>query len=84
MLDARAAWHVRMWDEGAVAWNAVNGDTHAMDPLTAEVLSASRLQGIPDTTLPEHLAEYLGLPLDETLRRAILGALDRIRQLEAP
>jgi PqqD family protein of HPr-rel-A system len=73
-----------MWDEGAVAWNAVNGDTHAMDLLTAEVLTASRLQGIPDAELPDHLARHLGLTLDETLQHAILGALDRIRQLEAP
>lgn len=84
MLDARSAWHLRSWDEGAVAWNAVSGDTHAMDPLTAEVLTASRLRGISDDALPEHLAQRLALPLDETLRRAILGALDRIRQLEAP
>jgi PqqD family protein of HPr-rel-A system len=73
-----------MWDEGAVAWNAVSGDTHAMDVLTAEVLTASRLQGIADGALSTHLAQHLGLTLDETLQHAILGALDRIRQLEAP
>ena len=84
MLNARSAWHLRMWDEGAVAWNAVNGDTHAMDALSAEVLLASRLQGISDAALAEHLAQRLALPLDETLQHAILGALDRIHQLEAP
>lgn len=84
MLEARSAWHIRAWDEGAVAWNAINGDTHSIDPLTAEVLAASRLQGISDAALPEHLARHLALPLDETLRHAILSALDRIRQLEAP
>jgi hypothetical protein len=84
MMRSRSNWHVRAWDEGAVAWNAVTGDTHAIDPLTAEVLTASRLQGISDALLPEHLAQRLALPLDETLEHAILGALDRIRQLEAP
>lgn len=84
MLDPRSAWHVRAWDDGAVAWNSVSGDTHAVDPLTAEVLSASRLQGVSDEQLPQYLAQRLALPLDETLQHAILGALDRIRQLEAP
>ena len=84
MLDARSAWHLRMWDEGAAAWNAVSGNTHAMDLLSAEVLSASRLQGVTDDALPEYLAQHLGLTLDETLQHAILGALNRIRQLEAP
>ena len=84
MLNSRAGWHVRMWDDGAVAWNAITGSTHAIDPLTAEVLTASRLQGLDDNLLSEHLAQLLALPLDETLQHAILGALDRIRQLEAP
>jgi hypothetical protein len=35
MLKASTAWHVRMWEDGAVAWNAVSGNTHAMDILTA-------------------------------------------------
>jgi PqqD family protein of HPr-rel-A system len=73
-----------VWDEGAVAWNAISGNTHAIDPLTAEILSASRLQGVSEALLPEYLAQRLALPLDETLEHAILGALDRIRQLEAP
>jgi hypothetical protein len=84
MMRSRSNWHVRAWDEGAVAWNAVTGSTHAIDPLTAEVLTASRLQDIDDALLPAHLAQRLALPLDETLEHAILGALDRIRQLEAP
>lgn len=84
MLKASTAWHVRMWEDGAVAWNAVSGNTHAMDLLTAEVLCASRLRGVADAELPDHLARQLELPLDETLQHAILGALDRIRQLEAP
>lgn len=83
-MRSRSNWHIRAWDEGAVAWNSVTGNTHAVDPLTAEVLTASRLQGISDALLSEHLAQRLTLPLDETLKHAILGALDRIRQLEAP
>jgi len=66
-----------------VAWNAANGDTHALDPFTAEVLIASRLHGVADEKLAAQLSSSLDLPLDETLQHAILGALDRIRQFEA-
>ncbi|GAA5163447.1 HPr-rel-A system PqqD family peptide chaperone [Viridibacterium curvum] len=83
MLGVRSAWHLRKWDEGSVAWNAITGDTHALDPLTAEVLEASRLHGTPDVTLAAQLSQRLGLALDETLEHVILTALDRIRQLEA-
>ena len=82
MLKAAAAWHLRQWAEGSVAWNAVTGDTHALDAFTAEVLCASRLHSVAMDDLFNHLATNLGLTLDETLERAILGALDRIRQLE--
>lgn len=61
----------------------MTGNTHALDPFTAEVLHASRVQTVADNDLFAHLAGNLGLTLDETLERAILGALDRIRQLEA-
>lgn len=75
-------WRVLFWDEGAAAYHVRRGDTHALDPLTAEVLRlGGGVQELDDRLLAQRIALELDIPLDEDLQAAVAQSLTRLCKL---
>ena len=75
-------WRVILWDEGAAAYHRSRGDTHALDPLTAEVLRhGGSIDTFDATSLSETISRDLDLPCDQLLQAAVAQSLQRLCNL---
>lgn len=73
-------WLIREWDDGCVLFDRQTGDTHALDPLCAEVLkfdSASRSQPL---LVSQRLAAQLEID-DQKLLPSVEAALEQLKRL---
>lgn len=76
-------WHVIAWEEGGAAYHRHTGDTHALDPLTAEVLRLGGSVTEHDApTLARRIAEHLDIPCDPALEQAVAQSLQRLSDLD--
>lgn len=79
---SRGEWRVILWDEGAAAYHRTRGDTHALDPLTAEVLRhGGSVTQFDAPLLSQYIAQELDLPCDEALQAAVAQSLQRLCDL---
>lgn len=75
-------WRVILWDEGAAAYHSTRGDTHALDPLTAEVLRhGGSVSEFDAFALSRSIALDLDLPCDQALQAAVAQSLQRLCNL---
>lgn len=75
-------WLQHDWPDGAVVYDRHTGDTHALDPLAAEVFHLPAAQRINPARACDAIANLLQQTVDEPLQQAVQEAFSRLRQLE--
>ncbi|HEX5126722.1 MAG TPA: HPr-rel-A system PqqD family peptide chaperone [Rhodocyclaceae bacterium] len=76
----RWVWHE--WDDGAVVFDRLTGDTHALDPLSIEICQLPVSVRSSADMAAKEIAARLSETLDENLCIAVQEAFDRLRQRE--
>lgn len=72
----------REWEDGAVFYDRLTGDTHALDPLALEVLKLPASHRVDAQCTAEAIAKLLDLPLDSTLKTAVDEAFSLLTKRE--
>ncbi|MET0164151.1 MAG: HPr-rel-A system PqqD family peptide chaperone [Vicinamibacterales bacterium] len=75
----------RAWDGDVVVYNRLSGDTHIVDIVTGEVLLGIAAGNSRGDTLCRHIAAFLDIPDEESLRDRvgqILRTLDELGLIE--
>lgn len=72
-------WLSHEWDDGCVLFDRTSGDTHALDPLCAEVLGFIEAGCSAPGLISEKLAAGLGVQPSELLP-GVEAALAQLRQ----
>ena len=76
-------WRVVAWEEGGAAYHCHTGDTHALDPLTAEVLRhGGSITEHDARVLAQRIASHLDIPCDPALLEAVAQSLQRLSDLD--
>jgi PqqD family protein of HPr-rel-A system len=70
--------HWRQWEGSVVLFDEISGDTHALDPLAAELLVHLQDHRRTASDLTLHIAAALGVSANEAFRAGIAVALDRL------
>lgn len=72
----------REWEDGAVFYDRLTGDTHALDPLALEVLKLPESHRPDSQHAAEAIAKLLDLPLDSSLQTAVSEAFALLAKRE--
>lgn len=75
-------WLQHDWADGAVVYDRQTGDTHALDPLAAELFQLHAEQRSDPASACDAIATLLQQTVDAPLREAVQEAFSRLRQLE--
>jgi len=73
-------WLIREWDDGCVLFDRQTGDTHALDPLSTEVLKLDSAIRREPLLVSQRLAAQLGID-DQQLLPGIKAALEQLKRL---
>jgi PqqD family protein of HPr-rel-A system len=74
----RSVLRWRQLDGSVVIYDEASGDTHALDPLAAEVLLSLQDQPAVPADLTERVAEAFDVSVDDAFRDGIADALERL------
>jgi len=77
-----ARWAYREWPDGTVVYDRTSGATHALAPLTAEVLALPESKRYDLRVASEAIASSLSQPLSPELTASVGEALDQLRRIE--
>ncbi|MDI6749830.1 MAG: HPr-rel-A system PqqD family peptide chaperone [Pseudomonadota bacterium] len=77
-LDRTGRFLVKSWEDEAVAYDVLSGDTHLLDPLSLAVLVYLSDSVRPREEIVRHLASSFELPIDEHSRDYIHATLTRL------
>ena len=75
-------WVWRDWNDGAVVFDRLTGDTHALDPLSVELCHLAPAERANADLATQSIATHLNEVLDDNLRNAVKAAFDRLQQRE--
>ena len=76
-------WLLREWDDGCVVFDRLTGDTHALDPLSAELLRLDEPLRCDPVSAARALARKLGPDADlAMLQDASRAAIEQLRRIE--
>lgn len=72
---------IRVWDEAAIAFNRLSGQTHLLNPVAAEALLLILDKGQSTDELSHALAESIGEEPSAELRQRIGAFVDELAEL---
>jgi PqqD family protein of HPr-rel-A system len=79
---ANACLYWRSWDHEHIVYNSASGDTHLLDPITAQALQILQGEPMELSTLVSRVADILDIELDNELLVYLEATLSELRKLE--